>query len=273
LQTIVEEATTHLTTLLHSKAGNSIVVKVLMPFLAVFNAIVISSGHHVGNYVFACLFLILAFFCMSVAVLEVRDGVVRYRRLVGWRPIARGEVVEARIEWAPFLGSIRLSRFVFPGGRLYFVLDANSNPNPFRKGEYPLLNYFRDAPSIDRQKATHVGPQESDAARRERGKDRSIMLKLVVVAVAGAFLSILSQILVPPASQHLSAPPVPTQGPQLVRILFRVTTLFSRFEIQLAFFVVLVFLAVYRWRRRDAWVFAFLTGFSLPYIMLRWLSA
>jgi hypothetical protein len=73
--------------------------------------------------------LVAALFGASLAIVEVRGGVLRYRRLFRWKTIPKDDIVSARIVWGPFIGSMRLKRFVFPWGRLYFVLDANSDPN------------------------------------------------------------------------------------------------------------------------------------------------
>jgi hypothetical protein len=39
------------------------------------------------------------------------------------------------VEWPSVIGSIRLNRYLFPWGSLYFILDANSDRNRLRGGE------------------------------------------------------------------------------------------------------------------------------------------
>ena len=53
-------------------------------------------------------------------------------------------------------------------GRLYFALDANLKLNPFREGEYRLLNYIRDAMELNVEKSSceQVLQQERSPSRR-----------------------------------------------------------------------------------------------------------
>jgi hypothetical protein len=82
----------------------------------------------------------LRFVFSDLAEIEVRSGNLRYRRLFRWRPLSKGEIVDVRVDLPHFVGSLRLHRFVFPWGRLYFVLDQSLSP--FRT-ETPLLLYFQ----------------------------------------------------------------------------------------------------------------------------------
>ena len=85
-------------------------------------------------------------FCASLAVLEIPDGTVRYRRFLRWTRVPYEEIVESGTSWAVFsIGYLRLKRFVFPWGKLYFVLDQNEKL--VWRGAYPLLRYIqkRDA--------------------------------------------------------------------------------------------------------------------------------
>jgi hypothetical protein len=69
----------------------------------------------------------------------IRGGDIYYRRLFKWTAIRENEIVSGTAEWPGVIGFLGLTRPMFPWGRLYFVLDAKSDPNPFHKGEYPLL--------------------------------------------------------------------------------------------------------------------------------------
>src|SRR5258707_4808540 len=118
---------------LRSRRTNVFLTNVWAPILCILFAMVVGRGYDgfLGrNFFLACPFLVFALFCFSIARVEVRDGVLRYRRLLEWRTIPRDEILEARVEWAPFIGSVRLKKFLFPWGRLYFALDANSNSIP-----------------------------------------------------------------------------------------------------------------------------------------------
>lgn len=95
------------------------------------------------RFLFASPFIIAALFGASIAILEVRNGVLRYRRFFKWTTIRDDEIVAAGVVWHPFIGHLCLNRFIFPWGRVYFALDENLDVNPFRRGDYLLLRYLR----------------------------------------------------------------------------------------------------------------------------------
>jgi hypothetical protein len=83
------------------------------------------------------------FFCASLAVLQIPDGRIRYRRLLRWRKLSYDEIVECGTSWVmPGIGYVRLKRYLFPWGKLYFVLDENERI--FEHGTHPLLRYIQD---------------------------------------------------------------------------------------------------------------------------------
>ena len=82
-------------------------------------------------------------FYTSLAVLQIPDGTIRYRRLHRWRKLTYDEVVECGISWGiSGIGYVRLKRFLFPWGKLYFVLDQNEKL--FGRGIHPLLRYIQE---------------------------------------------------------------------------------------------------------------------------------
>src|SRR5574341_2594374 len=58
-------------------------------------------------------FLVAALFGASLAIVEVTGGVLRYRRRFKWKIIPDDDIVSARVVWHPFIGSMRLKKFVF----------------------------------------------------------------------------------------------------------------------------------------------------------------
>jgi hypothetical protein len=128
---------------LQSNRTNIFLVKIWGPLLCVGAAFVVFGANiHSRTLLLAFPFLIAALFGALIAMREVRGGVLHYRRLFKWKPIQDNEIVSGRVEFPPFIGSIRLNRLTFPWGRLYFVLDKNLDPNPFHKGEYAFLRYI-----------------------------------------------------------------------------------------------------------------------------------
>jgi hypothetical protein len=88
--------------------------------------------------------LILSFFHASLAEIEVQDGSFRYRRFLKWKAICCEEISSSGAVWKPFIGYVRVNHFLWPWGRLYFVLDPNLESNPFRSGNYPVLRWLKE---------------------------------------------------------------------------------------------------------------------------------
>jgi hypothetical protein len=80
-------------------------------------------------------------FYASLAVLQIPDGTIRYRRLLRWRSLPYDEIAGCGISWGG-VGYLRLNRFLFPWGKLYFVLDQNDKL--FKRGTHPLLRYIQE---------------------------------------------------------------------------------------------------------------------------------
>jgi hypothetical protein len=245
---------------LRSQPRNVFLAKLWGPLLCVVGSLLVFGEDFPSRrFLLASPFLIAALFGASLAILEARDGVFYYRRLFKWTPIRDDEIVSGRVEWPPVIGSMRLNRLMFPWGRLYFVLDANSDPNPFHKGEYALLRYINKEPI----------PQHQE---RSPANDRVLKFKLFIAALAGAFFySLLRYILPSTISQDQLSQPAGSHRPVLLEVSERILSLTGNFEVTLVLSAVFVFLAVYRRRRPDAWTFAFLAGVSLPHILLHWL--
>ena len=202
------------------------------------------------DWLFTSLFLIAGLFGASLAIVELRGDVLRYRRLFKWTVVPPHDIVTARAVLPPLIGSMRLKRFVFPWGRLYFVLDSDTEPNPFRKSEFPLLRYMRGEPIREAQAA---------AESTTRAKVRQM-----IAAVAGALASLWQLTFSNPVPQEPSPNAV-------IEIVVQIYQLLGKFEVVCIFFVVFTFVAIYKYHRRDAWIYAFLAGASLPRILLHWL--
>lgn len=208
---------------------------------------------------FAAPLLIFALFGASLAIVVLRNGVLRYRRLFKWTILRKDEIVSARVECSSLVGSIRLKRFLFPWGRLYFVLDANSDPNPFHKGDYPLLRYLRGEPVVEDPQA------ELPKTRAKR--------RQVTAAVVGALCYILWQLFVSwRLSKFEQAPPVRPPGRAWFEMLLQISQLLNSVEFLYIAAAVFTCLAIYKYRRPDAWIYAFLVGMFLPAILRHWLS-
>lgn len=249
------------TVILRSHISNVLLAKVCGPVLCLgISLLFLGDEFSSRRSMLATPFLIAAFFGASLAIVELRGEVLRYRRLFKWTIIPENEIVSARVECPPVIGSLRLKRFLFPWGRLYFVLDENLDPNPFHRGEYPLLLFIRKR---------HIH-ENQDAAKSNTQKNRAA--KLVAAAMGGALSYILYQLFYAWRFSRFEPPqPVHPPGPVAIEVLFQISQLFTSFEVLYIVFVVFTLLAIYKYRQRDAWIYAFLAGMALPRILLHWL--
>jgi len=247
---------------LRSAVPAVLVVKCWGPLILVIGALgVFGADFPTWKFLPAIPLLLLAIFHASVAVVEVRGGVIRYRRLFKWADIQSEEVLSARPVWPPLLGSIKLKRFVLPWGRLYFVLDKNRESNPFRRGVFPLVCYLN-------KEELHTDSQNSAIP----SKPSSVSLRLLLSACVG-ILSCLMTLYLTPGDLLQGSLPKPTANmPTLLKILFQFVGWFHAPVAQVVAIAVITFLAVRRRNRPEAWVYGFISGFAFTLIVGRLLS-
>jgi hypothetical protein len=247
---------------LHSRLENTLVTKIFGPLFFLVMAFVLVAGDFPGRrLLLATPLLATALFGATLAILEVRGGVLRYKRLFRWTTIREHEIKEARPEWPPFIGSIRFNRLLFPWGRLYFVLDANLNANPFGKGDFALLRYLRGEPI--RGLASH----ELDST----GGANS--LRMLGAAAVGAFSELILRLILP-SSGSVVEPTQPASGHRsaVFEIVWQVTQFLWSPRMLLVFCVVFVVLSVRKRRSPEAWTFAFVSGFLATQVLLKLLG-
>jgi hypothetical protein len=212
------------------------------------------GGLLVFPIVLAVLFLLL------LAVVHVRDGKLQYKRFLKWTTIDRNEIVSVG-RAGPFIGYMRLNRFTFPWGRLYFVLDRNQNPSPFQPGHYLLLRYLLNQPAVHEE----VSASPAD--------ERKIKIRLLGAAAVGMLLPLLYSFLEPkPVPQSALEQPFNSGKPAWIAIPLRVYQLIDTFPGILIVFVIFVLFTIYRWRRPNAWILALGVGASFAYMLLNWLK-
>lgn len=205
------------------------------------------------RFLLAVPLILAACFAESLAVVRLKDGILSYRRIIKWTKIAENEIVTARTEWPPFIGSLSLTKYVFPWGKLYFVLDGNSEPNPLRPGKYPLVDYISE----------RAGQRRLLGAQLTQRNTGIPVLKLLMAAVVGAALQSFWYVLTP--SQTPQPADIPYSGG-----LLRIAHLLGNFEVLLVLSSVFCLLTILRSRRPDAWIFAFLAGAGICRIALHW---
>ncbi len=152
---------------LRSQLGKIILAKVWGSVLCAGSGLLIVGPDFPNRRCFLALpFFVASLFTASLAILEVRDGVLHYKRLFKWTTISESEIVNARVEWSPIIGSLRLNSLLLPWGRLYFILDDNIDPNPLHEGTYALLR------SIQKESVSK-GNDVARAASKEAPRNRA----------------------------------------------------------------------------------------------------
>ena len=236
---------------LRSSPSNVFLMKFWAPLLLIVGMIGVFGDHLLsGSMLLSLPLLILALFQLSLAQMELRNNVLRYRRLVRWHTIPRDEIAASGVVWPGFMGYVRFHRYFPPFGLLYFVLDANSDDSPFRLGSYPLLRHLRG-------QTPHVQSRPGESHRSEL---RNRAVKLFGVAVVGALVTFMRIYLSGPVSQKTERQP---------EFLAVVSQLFRTFDnAAIALIVALVFSAL-AIRSQDSWralFFAFISGLFVPLI-------
>lgn len=248
--------------LIESHSEAAIWLKLFVPMMLLAGGLGI-FGKYVFTWriVFILPFLLAAWFLVTLAIVQVRGGTLRYRRLFTWTNLEFPEVLASGQRWG--LGYVRLKRFVFPWGRLYFVLDRNLNSNPFQPGDYALLRHLRRERVLV-EDATPSSRSDDDRMRR---------VKLVSVGAVGAVVSLLGHIFMPrPGPQSVLDPPFePSKPAAWFTQPFEAYHFLSTFPIIQILFAILILLAISRRRRSEAWILAFAAGSALGSMVSGWM--
>jgi hypothetical protein len=196
--------------------------------------------------------VLLLCFHLTLAVVEFRGGALCYRRFLRWKVITCDEVVSSGLVWAPFIGFIRLNRFLPPWSRLYFVLDPNLESNPFRRADFAVLRLLKEQSELEGGRGPEIRP------RNDAGLD----VKLLTAGVAGLLVSVLRISL----AKSATAPALvnTARQPGLIYGPVRFLQLLGDARIAPVVLLALVLLTIYTRRRPGAWTFAFLAGLLLP---------
>jgi hypothetical protein len=129
---------------LASQPTNSWVLRIYAPLILSvgFAGILGKNRFSVRALFFSPIFL-CAFFMFSLAVVQLRAGTLRYRRFLTWHKIEPQAVRSCGVVWPGLVGYIRLKPFVWPWGRVYFVLDGNPPDDPWRSYDSQILRYLQ----------------------------------------------------------------------------------------------------------------------------------
>jgi hypothetical protein len=239
--------------------------KYYVPLILIAFSIGMFSGEFVTRRLLViCPIILAAVFFLSLAIIEVNSGVLRYRRFLKWIPIDESEVRGSGVSWPGVIGYIRLSRYVVPWRRLYFVLDDGPGRNPFARGDSFLLAYL----------SKRAQPKYQDPLKSGHTVDPFSNLILLILGLAGAAFYSMMRVFLPP----LPPPPAVQQPPgaNLPALIFfaierGIMQLLHSFPLAIALCAVFVLAMIYRRRQSDAWLYALLAGTTFAAAFLHFL--
>jgi hypothetical protein len=140
-------------------------------------------------------FVLAGVFCLTATEVRACEQVLEYRRFLVWKPVQYAEIRECKKSWLPWFGYMRLTRFVPPWGRIYFVIVRPlfaGNP----KGLVSLINSRR---------AGMEAPTPDDGLLDGNGRAASPVFHVFLV-LAGVFMSLMYAYLTPEFDQRIRAP-------------------------------------------------------------------
>ena len=129
--------------MLRSHPSSVFVLKYYTPLLLFGSTSIFWNSHfRFGALIILIPLVIGLLFHASLAVLQVPDGKIRYRRLFKWKKLRFDEISGGGEFGVWGIGYIRLNKFVLPWGKLYFVLDAKGKL--FGHDDYLLLRFIQE---------------------------------------------------------------------------------------------------------------------------------
>lgn len=192
------------------------------------------------DVVLALPFLVAALFLVSLADVRIQNGTISYRRLLRWREIPKEQVKSARVVF-PHLASLRLKRFLFPWGNLYFV----QQPEQMQAVDDLLQNQKPLEPQQQNLtiSATHT------------------KLYSVIAACIGFLVYYAARSFLPPSRLEHHGPSTAILVQQEIHAFLQ-----SPF-VGVVLCLVFVPTAIFRYRDRAAWIYAFLAGTSVSWLL------
>jgi hypothetical protein len=129
--------------MLRSHPSSVVVLKYWAPIVLFLGTFVFwNNQFRWAQLIFLIPMIVGLLFHASLAVLQIPDETIRYRRFLDWKRVSYDEIVECGVSWEGRIGYLRLKHFLFPWGKLYLVLDQNEKL--FGRGTRPLLRHIQE---------------------------------------------------------------------------------------------------------------------------------
>ncbi len=242
---------------LRSAPGKLFLARAWLPFLVAAGVVGVFWDSWRGIWIVSLLILV-AVFHLTLAEVKAEPNALCYRRLAKWTSISYEQILGCGIAWDPFIGFLKLDRFVFPWGRLYFVLDGSLYENAFRQqARFELERYITD-------RVREIGsPQLVTTGQPQWGQRQ--LLKCLAAGFVGMLVSLLLALLLPPELTQFH--PTEPDWPRWLVVYDQARRFVFGWPWNLAVFALLILVMAYRSSPRRAWVFAFMAGALLPSVL------
>lgn len=229
--------------------------KFWFPFLSLCGILGVFSDNWRAVWIVSPL-IVLAVFLLSLAEVQAQPEFLRYRRLLKWRTITYEEILSCGLVRHTFFGFVKLKRFRFPWGKLYFVLDGSLYEDPLARSKSELLRYAEG-------KANRSGESQSRVSGEPKRYHR--IRRCLVAGAVGILASLMSTLLLP--AEITQFHPTAPDWPRWLVTYDHVKTIALGWPWNLLLFAVLVFAAVKSKRKTD-WILAFVGGLLAPTLFL-----
>jgi hypothetical protein len=185
-------------------------------------------------------------FCLTAAEVRGHERYAEYRRFLSWKQVRYDEMRDCRDSWLPGVAFMRLSRFVAPWGKLYFVTVRPAfSGNP--KELVAFINARRAGAPIH-----HMAVNEQDLSKATK-KPVQLCALMASVGVVYAFMM---SYLFPNFGR-----PLRTEGfPRWAGALINIWNQAMMWPWAIVTLAVLVFAVVELRFRNRAWILAFAFG-------------
>jgi hypothetical protein len=179
---------------------------------------------------------------------------------------------------------VPLAAFIWAALYLFTLFRLRSFPCPrckknFFGGFFGSLSTLSTPAAFFGRQCVHCGlrkyaaesSQEEDLKDATSAKQLNGTVRNLIAGAAGALTYFVLPMLFPsPSRRSVLQPNIDPDTPGIIGMQYRLLHLLNASYVILPVFLVWIYLAISRRDERKSWIYAFLSGYSLPFIILYW---
>ncbi len=237
-----------------SSASNVWIFKIWAPLLWLIWGVALFRHDIFSVRILGCIPFVLALiFHLSLAIVRIRDGRIRYRMLFSWSVVELRDVISSGVVWPPFIGYVRLRHSQPPWGRMFFLLDSGSGRRSAQQKGYGILGYLHRAHEL-------VPVSISPAGGRDIRYGRLILAW--ACGILASFIRVfLSSAIAPDGNGSV------TYHSHLIEAALRALSVIGSPQLAIPLLAAFALLTAFFRDRQSAWSFAFLAGVVTPFAL------